>query len=259
MSGYANSAVQFYGKEQVMAAASNRKCPCWGIWQGRQFLFKNEDPDMKVSLDILESILENLQVSTATYTIKFFETEGKKIIKIKENSGDSDGSFNFKTIEEEVRQQRQLMYAGGNKEMMELLKRMDERLGALESQPMDEVEEEEETIGSVFMGLLKDPGKLEQLINTGKSLLGMQPTQGHLGNVNRLGQSSLPGEDPGQAPGGKLSQPVNEEETLTRLGNAIDMLQKNDPDIVLHLEKLAKMSEGNNGQFKKLINMLDLL
>ena len=43
----------------------------------------------------------------------------------------------------------------------------------------------------------------------------------------------------------------------SRLKNAVELLAKNDPDIVAHLEKLAALSEKNPGLFSTLIGMLN--
>ena len=87
--------VQFFGADNVIKAAENRKCPAWAIFQGKQFLFKYEGSDLNESQDFLEKILENLQDSVSVYTIRFYE----EAVKIKENTP-YDGSFNFRMLEE---------------------------------------------------------------------------------------------------------------------------------------------------------------
>jgi hypothetical protein len=71
-------AVQFYGVNEVLKAAENRDCPQWGIFQGKQFLFKYEEIDQVESLTFLQEILKALQRSDAIYTIKFTNRKIKK-------------------------------------------------------------------------------------------------------------------------------------------------------------------------------------
>lgn len=266
-----SSAVQFYGTEEVYQAAANRKIPAWGIWQMRMFLFKYEGNNLDESLQLLHQtleILENSQ-STATYTIKFFEQEGTKPVKIKENSQCDGGSFNFKMQGEEARQQRQMIYQGASTKVMETLERINARLDAIENGEDDDETEEEAPadIHSAIMGYVSNPDKLQQLlhvVNGVKALLfpsAQQPA--YVGQINRMGQNNAAPGDPAPGTGGELSQPGTKielsESSLIRVGNAIEVLQVHDAKIVEHLEKLAKLAEGNPAQFSQLLTMLDFL
>lgn len=220
------AAIQFYGKDAVIKAAENRDCAPWAIFQGRQFLFKCEEQEIGASVAFLEEILQSLSHSTAVYTIKFYE-EAKKI---KENTP-CDGSFNFRLVEEEERAQRQAMYSTGSRAVIERLERIEAQLTE------DEEEEDEEpeigSINGVIAGLIQEPEKLMQLINIGKTLLGIGPKMTN-------------------APGAIAGIPEDQQ-----LAAAIEILKKNDPKIAQHLAKLAHISENNKDTFTYLVGMLD--
>lgn len=265
-----SSAVQFYGTDQVIQAATNRKCPAWGLWATRQFMFKYEGDDEKESIDFLEQTLDMIAQngSTATYTLKFFEKEGNKPIKIKENTP-CDGSFNFRLIGEEERQQRNNMYISASPKVLTELQQLREEvanLRAAQNNPATEEEEDEDEKGlmGAVIGVIKDPDLLEQHIRNFhlfKSLFtGIQPAA--VGNVKQLGQTKPDIQDPGPAPVTDLSHANNtemNEEQLIRLGNACDKLYEHDKKIVEHLEKLAAMAANNPVQFQNLIGILDLM
>jgi len=249
------SAIQFYGASQVIQAAQNRKCPGWAVFQNRQFLFKFEENDVDASLNMLQQTLECLQVSTALYTIKFFEHEGNKLLKIKENT-QCDGSFNFRLVEEDERQQRNEMYRSGSNKVLEKLQIIEDRLLQIENGTV-EVEEEDNTLQGQIVGMLKEPARLTEFINalsSAKSLLGIGPAApSYVGNINRAGQ--IPAMAP---PGGEDPQQNLSIEEQQRLGIALNTLLSYDPKIVDHMEKLAAMASANTDQFKFLLSMLEM-
>lgn len=120
----------------------------------------------------------------------------------------------------------------------------------MESDPDDDLGEPEGITG-IITGLLKEPEKLAQLINIGRTLLGGPVNTGYpagIGNVQRTGE-------PYPAIGGE----VNPEARLLRLSAAIDQLEAADPEIVEHLEILARVARENPVKFKNLISMITLL
>lgn len=230
--------VQFYGISQVMAAARNRRCSCWGIYIARQLFSKFEDTDLEVSMNILEDNLEVLQESgtTGIYTLKFFECDGNKPVKIKENTVCDGGAFNFKLIEPEERESNRVGYTNNTR-------LLEQRIAGLEKQLLEASEPEEpQTIGAVLLDLVKQPSELAQLVNVGRMLCGLpvQQMQGAIGAV-RAG-----------------AEVINQEEIGTRVANAIDELEKHDPNLLSHLEKLVKMAKENPQQFKGTLSILDL-
>jgi hypothetical protein len=237
------AAVQFFGIDQVMKAAENLNCSAWGIFVGRNLFSKYEGTEMSESLAMLQQNLEMLSESgtTAIYTLKFFETQ-KGVTKINEKSVCDGGSFNFKLIEP---QEREMMLLR-NSSQYGVISGLEKKIEALQAQlaaqaeEVDEEEEEPETIGSFLIGLLKRPDELAQIITIGRALLGL-PTQPipQVATVNSIG-----------------SVPVDGTNKLDRLAAAIDILEKADPQLVEHLEKLAAMSQENPAQFNMLIGML---
>lgn len=245
--------VQFFGQTQIMNAAEARKCPGWAIFIGRSLFMKNEEKEMTASMQLLEQALEALKESgtEAIYTIKFFEHPDRGALKIKENTVCDGGSFNFKLIEPEEREGRQVGYFASTRLLEDRVKQLEAQL-----QEKDESEDEPETIGSIFIDLLKNPSDLAQLVNIGRGLLGMnvQPFQ-QIGNSSpiRAGQGATQG-----AVQETTQESVPAGDKLERLAAAIDTLEKEDPNLVDHLEKLATMAKNTPDKFRAIVSMLDL-
>lgn len=236
------ASVQFYGKQSVIEAAENGGFNCWAIFCGRQLLFKQVTDDKNQSLDLLDKILETISHSEATYTLKFYEPDGAKF-KIKENTP-CDGSFNFKLVEEEERQQRRLIYQNNSNAVLEEIKNLRQEMAEIKaSQEAEEDEEEREPAGSIngiIAGLLKEPEKIIQLFEIGKTIFGskrpvLQPAT--VGNIN---------------PQTDFTMTDNE-----KIAAAIETLKKNDTRLADHLEKLAEISEKDKTSWKYLLNLLD--
>lgn len=243
--------VQFFGIDSVLDAAKNFKCAAWAIFIRSSLFMKYEGDDMSDSIAMLEQCLTSLEPSgtDAVYTIKFFEPVDNKPIKINEKSVCTAGSFNFKLTDPAMREQRALGYAA---QSSGLLNQVNQRIDKLEElfikfmeQTEPEPEEEPETVGTVLIDALKNPDHLMSLINAGKALLGfpIQEQKPHvIGNVNQAAEQ----------------QPVEyDEQMIARLQTAVNTLEKNDPKLVEHLEKLAAMSENDKGTFQFLLSMLD--
>lgn len=239
--------VQFFGVDQVMEAAENLNCPAWAIFISRALFTKYEGSEMAESLQLLQKNLDALSRpgSTAIYTLKFFEAEPGKTIKINERTVCDGGSFNFKLVEPEEREARLIgnssqygIIAEMRKEI-ELLKKQKEEAEAL-------IDDEPETIGTLLIDLIKKPHELAQLVNIGRSLMGLQPQ--YIAAIGSTGSHKA------------IPENVTEskENDLQRLGVAIDTLEKSDPRLVDHLEKLAKMATDNPDQFNATVGMLDL-
>lgn len=223
------AAVQFYGAGAVIKAAENRDCARWAIFSGKQFLFKYEGDDITQGLDLLTQTLNAISHSAATYTIKFYEGEGK----INEKTICDGGSFNFRMVDEEERASRYQTYNATSNAVLKKLEEMDQRLQAMEAD--DDDGEEMGGIGGIITGLLKEPEKLGALINIGKNLLGLGP--------------KYPA-----APAAINGVPASGEE---RILAALQILQETDPKLPEHLEKLAAISQSDPGTFKMLTGMLD--
>lgn len=234
------ASVQFYGMTSVMQAAENLNCSCWGIFINGRLFCKYEAIDINESLSMLQKNLEVLQSSNANaiYTLKFFECNNDKPVKINDRSICDAGSFNFKLIDAEEREQQGLMRIGSyNNEIAELKR----ELKALKEET--EIEPEPATVGSVLLDLLKNPSEMAIAVNVFRAALGY-PVQ-NLGAITGI-----------RAGSNAAGETINEEQRLQRLANSMDALEKNDPDLLHHLEKLAKMSNENPDNFKMLLSML---
>lgn len=223
------ASVQFYGTDAVLLAAENRNVPNWAIFQGKQFLFKYEEGNMDESLQYLLSILQSLQISSATYTICFYEDD----VKIKQNTP-HDGSFNFKTISEGEREAKNQSYQNNSAAILQKLDAIETRLSLIEEEDEEEDEEEPGGLNGIVAGLLNEPDKLMQLINVGKSLLGIGSPQ------RPAAVAGVPGND--------------EDEKINR---AIESLKQSDPDFSIHIEKLAAIAKEQPKFFNQLIKMLE--
>lgn len=243
--------IQYYGVDAVLEAARNFRCAAWAIFIRSSLFMKFEDNDLDASLSFLEQALLSLEPggTDAIYTIKFFEpAENGKPLKINEKSVCTAGGFTFKLTDPAQReQQRMIGFASNNPQIAAMDKRM-ERLEQMFVKLMEETEREPEpeTLGSVLMDALKNPQQAMDLINVGKILLGFpvqQPPVHAIGNINHAANQQQPQE--------------YSEELILRLQTAVATLEKNDPKLVEHLEKLAAMSENDKGTFSFLISMLD--
>lgn len=228
-----------------MEAAENLNCPAWGIFISRNLFTKFESDNMPESLQFLQKNLEALSKSgtTGIYTLKFFENE-KGGIKINERTVCDGGSFNFKLIEPEEREMKLI----GSSSQYGVIAEMKAKIDMLEKklEQAEEYEpEEEKSIGAIVMDMLKRPDELAQLVNIGRAALGL-PIQNIPASIGSLPSPAI------------VMGHEQKEKDLERLGNAIDVLEKNDARLVDHLEKLAKMSTDNPEQFRATVSMLDL-
>lgn len=239
------ASVQFYGTDSVLQAAEPRNCSCWGIYINGKLFTKFEDADMPTSMSILAQNLEVLEASNSSgiYTIKFFETDNGKPVKVTEKSVCDGGSFNFKLIDPEERDGRRFgTLAGIERKYEERIKQLEDRLAG---EGDDEPEEKGFSLAGLAEDLIKNPAQLGQLINIGRSIFGMAPKEfPALGSIGSMPEQFITGDD--------------REDQVERLGNAIDILEKNDPALPMHLEKLAKMATEKPEQFKSMLSMLEM-
>lgn len=229
-----SAAVQFYGQDAVIMAAKNRDCPRWAMFSGRQFLFKHEGTDPENSLNFLDEILSTLDKSgsVATYTLKFYEEPGK----IKENTP-CDGSFNFRLVEEEERQQRRVLYNQMPSEIMKRLDAIEARQIAQEEEDDEDEEPQPNTLNGVLVGLLKEPAKIEQMIGLAKMIFGGKSAPAGIGNIP--------------------AQPPAEGAEDQKIAEAIAILKANDPRLGDHLLKLAAIATSNKASFDFLLKTLE--
>ncbi len=242
--------IQFQGIESLITGYKNTGAKGWSVWDGRDMLTKG------IGVELLEKFLEALEEgSTNTiYTLKIYEDiDDAKKIKM---GTDPDGSFKF-LLNGDADQVTSSLYSQGNnsnrlfqrlEKLEEISAKQTELLLKIGNTDDDEQEEAEpETIGSVFMDLMKNPSKIKELgesLVMVKSLLvnpsnNLAPIPAQIGAVNdQLGA-------------------VSNEEYIQRCQNAVSKLERNDPKFIIHIEKLAQISESDKTLFNTLTSMLD--
>jgi hypothetical protein len=253
------ASVQFYGVDKAIEAYENCKIPAWGLFSGKQLLCRYTGNDLDEGAKLLEDFISKIEESTATYTLKVFEQEGNKPVKIKEKT-ECDSSFNFKIDEQEIFTQRQEQRGYGNRALGATLSSIDERLKKIEELPIEEESEEEtfqESIGKAIqqsiIGAIQNPEQPNLLVDLLKGVLNVPVSKPAIGNVRTT--SAIAGLETGNA-----NASVKERgDKLQRLGDAIDILEKHDEKLVEHLEALAKIAVNNPQKFQRLIAMIDMI
>lgn len=230
-------AIQLRGREQVVEAFENQGVNCWAIFQYKSLMTKGEGEEMLTKfLDLL-----SLNASSAIYTLKTYEDiEDPKAIKEKTPAS---GSLNFRLVSGDFDNENNPLlgkeaYKDGSiyNRIADLEKRLEEA-----NEP-----QEPQSFNDAITGLLGNPQELIQLIGQVKELFSSNNNQSPMRSLPMQNQNTM------QAVGA-----IGEDDRLQRLANAIDKLEKNDANIVEHLEKLAEMASKDPAQFKFLTSLLD--
>lgn len=223
--------IHFRGIEAILKAYQFRGVDTFAVFQDKMMMYKGNTKDE------LSQFLNMLSEDACTYTLKVYENIEPD--QVKDNTG-SDGGFNFKLVNEEE-DYGPHTYSNKRNKLLERL----ERLEAMNELPASEMEEEE-TLEDAAIGLLKKPWELAELANVVKGIFNLQPGYVPPRPANTMGST-------GQAMSGTQSK----ETMIDRLEKAIDTLEKYDPKIIEHLEKLAMIAANNPSQFNFLISALD--
>lgn len=229
--------VQFRGKEAIMQAYRLREVDVWGIWQKNTLNMKGDDEEgLSQYLDMLIASGGN-----AIYTLKIFEDiDDPKMVKEKTQA---DGSFNFRLGSVDDTSMMPELYARTNAK-----NKLFERLDAIEAKLAGA--EPQEDIHDRIIGIISDPNQLMQYAEVFKFLFSnnnqpqpqLPPRMAAVGNV---------------VPMDKQPRKPPTEKEMERLSVALDTLGDNDPKLIEHLEKLAKISATNKSLFTTLTNMLE--
>lgn len=248
-----------------------------------------EKPNIETGAEILTEYLNSLaqqfSISNAQYTLKVYDDLAGKKIK---PSTDYTNGYNFKLTENVMSgmgNNFMPMQAYGqqfNNPLLEEVKQMREEMELMRTERMtghsEEDDDDEGILGlppakrwmNALVGLIENPDKLKSLIQSGQEI-GLIPMRGN--NLAGIGSArdfinkerQMPWErvtekpvtdQQQQQPANGLEQPVYTEELQTRLVNAINTLEKNDNNLVEHLEMLANISERTPEKFKMLLSML---
>lgn len=218
--------VQFRNANDVLTAYVNRNVAPWSIWQNAQFMFKYEGNDINEGQGQLEEVLKVLQQSNATYTLKVYEDLPKNG-KIKNNTPD-DGSFNFRFIEDGYG-----VPGNANNALLTELRAMKLQIEDLQNQ---ETEPEENPLGIVGH-ILAVPGVTEAVAGVLPVLVGKLFGT----NSSPVALAGIPGE------------------AVNNIGEALALLQQKDPQLELHLIKLAVCARDKPAMFEQVISMVKYL
>lgn len=252
------ASVQFYGKQAILNAYTDRGISVWALFSGRNLLTEGDD------LASLDGFLSRLEGNTvAEYKLCFYrDLENSEQVEAgvpftscyNVTLRDPSGAVGSASIVSKaasldpVTQQVNAYIAGKVSKLIQ-----DDLQG--------EKEEKGETFTEALIGLLQQPEKLAGLINVGKMLLG-RPVMAMPAIVagpnlpKRAGGLSTATAVPPAATSGV---PLTETELAAkydRIGAAIERLEKCDPDFVSRLEKLATLAETNPGMYQMAIKIL---
>jgi hypothetical protein len=261
----ANGAVQFYGIDSVLDAYSNKGTAAFAIWCGKELLFRydgtTEDgkyiqPTISEGTQLLNNYLGAMyQGTTAIYTLKTYDElkQGQKI----RPSTEYDTAFNFKICPSASEMMGGIGYGGGGgithsrNPVLAELQKMNERMTALENREAatDDDDESPKDLNEAIIGVLNEPSKMRELIEPVKELIEIGRTM-----------FGFPGPEPSRVVGAVKQigsqQGVDRE---TRLANALDTLEQADPQLVEHLEVLARLARTNRAKFDSIIKMVAVL
>lgn len=232
---------QIKGVDNIISAYDSRGADCWSLWQDKQFITTGcGSEELQTFLDIISG-----GDTRIVYTLKIYDgiTNSKEIT----DKTPCNGSFNFSLGLSYIKDPEKENY--DSKRFREI----EEKIGALAENLNPP--EPEESWKDIFVGFLKEPDALIKLINAGKMILGInpgpqsagysqQPAMGAIGNINE--SMTRPTFTPEQT-----------QARINRLAAAIETLDKNDPGLVEHIEKLAEISVKSPGQFSFLVKALE--
>lgn len=216
------AAVQLIGRESIVSAFEQVDARGWALLEGKRPIVTGSGAeDLKEWLDRFEAA-----GSTAIYTLRLYDQD---ITFDNAVVASCIASFNVKLVDQ---------YAGHG--IAGYSTKLEQRIAALEKG--DDGDDDGEDIGDIIMGYFKDPNKLETVIGavmqifnnggTGQGIAGVVPPA-----VSEVGNG----------------------DQLQRIASVIDRLQKRDPELLRHLEKLDKLADTNPGLFTMVLKQLDTL
>jgi hypothetical protein len=236
--------VQFFGAKSVLDAYRARGLQTWGLFQQKQFINAgSSEAELTTFLNMLTT------ASDSVYTLKVYKDADADDITDKT---ECNGSFNFK-----------LTAAGaitgtgsGGTTTTDII------VGKIRTMVEDEISEaierrmngegRKKDWGEIITGYMEDPDSLIGVITALKGLFAtrqgtIQPAA--IGTVDTLNKEPMQPTATG----------TSQELIMRRIATAIDILQRNDPLILEHLEKLARLSMDDPDMFKVLIKKINLL
>lgn len=232
--------VQLIGKKAVISRFEKLDCEAWALYQGKQFIVGG------VGSDSLNDWLTDFEGSgsTATYTLRIYDCD------IAPNSSQAMteyvSCFQFKVTD----QYEGYGIAGHSNRLNDRITSIETELKKLNRPPEDD-ENETGMIGAVISDWLTNPEKLAVIVGVVKQIFQggpvVQPAMVATAPLQTISGFRMNTETVSAA----------SHEGLQRISVALDILGQCDPDIVVHLEKLAKLAQEEPLLFKGIISKLD--
>lgn len=233
--------VQLIGTKAVVQRYEKLSAESWALFQGRQFLVGG------VGSQDLQDWVKDFETagSTATYTLRVYDSPDAPT----SSTANSDyiACINFKAVDEYEGHG----IAGYSNKVMERIKGLEERLKEADG---DDKEDDGPSLGDIVTGWLTDPQKLGMVIGAVRQLFGPASAV-----IPAPPLQTISGMQPVQTEAMNQPNPMNQEESLKRIADALDILAIHDLDLVVHLEKLAKLAQSDQLLFKAIISKLDAL
>lgn len=226
--------VQIIGRKAVVERFTKLNTDSWALYQGKQFIVGG------LGTDVLEEWLTDFEAteSTATYTLRVYDSDQAPTSAT--GNADYIACLNFKIVDA----YEGYGIAGHNKGLMQRIKGLEEKLEGKDDK------EEGGGLGEIIMGWFEDPSKLAIVAGVVRQLMGGAPLP-QVGVALPAPIQTISGLDP--------QNETEMEDNVTRVSKALDVLEKYDPQLVVHLEKLAKLASTNTLLFKAVISQLDAL
>lgn len=239
---------QFIGKEKLLAAFERRGGGTWQIAQGKKVCAKGSGSD-----DLAEWIdIFGAAQSRSPYTLHLFDDLDPE--EIGKNSPDASWDF---MISDNAGAVGSVSGTAGvvSKLQQKIDDRIAEKLGAMLDKADDPDDEPEGIdLNAIISDYAANPHKVGQAVGAVQQLVGM------LKNLFGAGGAApaQPMGAVGSLPGNAQQQPQGDDpdETYNRLCAVLDSLQKRDPKLLQHLEKLNKLDDLT---FSLILSKLDAL
>lgn len=240
--------VQFFGARSVLQAFTARGLQTWGLFQSKQFINAGDGADE------LQTFLEMLSTaSDAVYTLKVYRDVDSDDITDKT---ECNGSFNFKLTAAGATHGATQVTGTGSTTGDIIVNKI---RGLVEEEISEAIERrlngesKKKDFGEIISGYLEDPDSLIGVLTALKGLFVPKQagsfTPATIGTVG----TAAPQNNHAMAP------QQTSEQIMHRIAAAIDILQKNDPKILEHLEKLAMLSQDDPDLFELLIRKINAI
>jgi hypothetical protein len=228
--------IQLIGKDAVLSRFSKCDGEAWALYQGKGFIVGG------IGADTLDDWLTDFDKSgtTAAYTLRVYDTTEAPT----SSTGNNDyiACMQFKLVDD----YGGYGIAGHSNKLMERIKGLEEKLEGGKD------DNEGEDFNSIIMGWLQDPQKLGMVAGAIRTLFGGSAAL-PMAAVSAAPVQTISGLDP------TGNQAVGKDDEITRLSRALDVLGSKDPQLVVHLEKLARLAQTDDLLFKAVISKLDAL